>query len=187
MSSLKLNTGRKNKRSMAWIVGLIILFLLLFICYVSYDDLQKNSGIKSRNEKIKDYEDQIAELSSENKSLKSQIKKYKEDKQKAESVENYYLSYSSGWSKEDMTTTLQLKGDKTFQMNVNICNGVATISGKYSKAGNKITLSSLTNVPQGITGSSLKEIILESQSDGKLKVNNDLGCVFKDSLFTKNG
>lgn len=181
MNSLNLNTKRHNNSIGRIVVVILILALALFICYVSYDDIQRMQQIKDQNNDIKELNKEIKELKSEKNKLNEQIEKYK----KENTVENYYVSYSSLTKTEDKTTTLQLKGDGTFQMNVNNCNGVSNISGKYSKKDKKITLSEIENIPEGITGYDLKEITFDIE-DKDLKVNNDLGCMYKDSLFTKN-
>lgn len=172
----------KTRNIISWILFAITIVLILIIGY-------KVIELKNEN---KEYRKQIENYKEEIKELKEQLNPQESDKPEVEENENlvvisedYYVSYSSVWMAPDNYTTLSLKSDNTFSMDINFCEGVASITGTYTKDTNQIILTDIKNIPQGYTGSNTTTITFNVQGDGTLKVNNDVGCMFKDSIFSR--
>ncbi len=168
-----------------WSLFCIIIVLIVIIGIFAINLKNENKEYKN---KINEYEKKIS-------SLKSQINENskQEDGVEGQTVEDvvevtsedYYISYSTIWLEPDEYTTISLKSDGTFSMNINLCEGVASISGNYTRTDGSITLTNLKDMPQGFTGSNVTEISFNIQGDGTLKVNNDVGCMAKDSIFSR--
>lgn len=179
--------GKKKKdikNIISWILFGIIIVLIFIIGYFVIDLKMQNNQYKKD---IKNYKLEIKELKDQlikQENNKDEISKV-EIEPELEVKEEYFVSHSSVWMKPDPLTTLVLEDDGTFSMNVNVCSGVGSINGKYTKNDNQIILNDIEYSFTGFVGDNLESITFDFQDEGNLKINNQVGCVFEGSIFSK--
>lgn len=161
----------EKARNMVQLILFIIIVILILI--IGYKIIQLKDK-ERRNEKL------IQEYKTEISNLKKEL-----DMRKNNTNVDYYMSYSSLWLEPDQYTTLSLKGDGTFSMNINACEGIIPLEGKYTEKNNVLSLTDLSSDFSGFTGEGTTIITFDIQNDGTLKVNNDIACMFKDSILSK--
>ena len=158
----------KNEKIIGTILYIIIIVLIIIIGYEVI--------------KLKDREKQYKK---EIETLKEQLNNEEFNEADAITSEDYYVSYSSLWLTPDTYTTLSLKSDGTFYMEINMCEGVIPLEGTYTKSNNLVTLTNLSSNFTGYAHDVEDSITFDIESDGTLKVNNDVACMFKGSIFSR--
>ena len=84
---------------------------------------------------------------------------------------------------------LTLHKNKTFVFKVNLCQGIGTIKGNYTKKGKKLILHVKERDFSGFSGDKIQNFILYIVDNKKLKFmdNADVGCgPRKGEIFTVN-
>ncbi len=185
------------KNIISWILPIILLVLIgvlgLKVVEIKKDNDRYKALIEEYKKEIDTLKNNFKEDSniddnqSNNQNDDSKNNNVSDDKNtvsKKNVYEEYKASFSPLYQAEDPYSSLTLYDDNTFKYDVNLCEGVSSIDGKYEKDNDKLVLSSLENMFHGFSGDDLETITFEIQSDGTLKSMEDVGCVFKDTEFS---
>lgn len=127
----------------------------------------------------------VSNNTSNNDNVKNDEKIDNNDKIENPITEENYINYYPEYDSYDEFTTLTLNSDNTFKMKVNLCEGIGEIKGTYVKDNQAITLNIKDKDFFGFVGDDITTMNLNIRSDGNLKINDQIGCMFEESIFVK--
>lgn len=169
----------ERSRNVTEVILFIIIAILIVIIIISCKVIQLEDKEKQNARLINEYKIELDNLKKQVNGEEGNIS------EEIITSEDYYISYSSLWMKPDEYTTLSLRSDGTFYMYINACEGVISIEGKYTKNNNILSLTDFNNDFSGFAGVGTTVLTFDIQNDGTLKNNNDIACMFKDSIFSR--
>lgn len=88
-------------------------------------------------------------------------------------------------AKDDQYSVLILRSNNTFTMDVNLCEGIGSYEGTYSKDDKKLTLTIDKIDFKGFLGDDFKSISFNILKNGNLKLNQQISCTWDGFVFAK--
>ena len=148
----------------AVVMTILVIAVMELSGYIIYDKVINKSKGKNEN--------QIEETKT--------IKEEKQEEPQKEITTMTYITLNT----EGEKSVLELNSDGTFNFKVNLCESVGSIQGSYKEENNIINLTDLKkNFAGSFVGADLEQIVLNRESETKLIIKNQIGCILEnDSL-----
>lgn len=149
---------------------IIIITILILSITIFYQVGVLAKTIISENQRIKDYN--LFLIEQENQLSEARI-----------SYGEYKVTYNSTSKKADDVTVLYLYENTTFNLTVDVCGDILEYKGLYIINDDTITLMNVNNECNKYKNCNLKEFLISIENKTKLKLDLNIGCLGKNSIF----
>lgn len=109
----------------------------------------------------------------------------KEEKKQEQEEAPIKITEEKYVAKDDEYSVLILKSDNTFDMDVNLCEGIGNYKGTYTKTDKKFILSIEKINFGGFSGDDYEKITFNILENGKIKLNDQISCTWEGLVFYK--